>query len=90
MPKVQFTRHLQLHFPDLTDVVVPGRTLAEILSRLEELHPGLRSYLVDDTGALRMHVNIFINEEILQDRATLGDAVSESDRVFVMQALSGG
>jgi len=90
VPKVQFTRHLQIHFPDLAEVVVPGRTLAEIVARLDELHPGLKGYLVDDAGALRMHVNIFINEAILEDRARLGDAVSESDRVFIMQALSGG
>jgi sulfur-carrier protein len=90
VPEVRFTRHLRLHFPDLADVRVPGRTLAEVVSNLNELHPGLKGYLVDDTGALRMHVNIFVNEEILADRASLGDAVSDSDRVFIMQALSGG
>lgn len=90
MARVQFTRHLRLHFPALADVDVPGRTLAEIVERLDELHPGLRGYLVDDRGALRMHVNLFVNEEILRDRAGLTDPVSDGDRVFVMQALSGG
>ena len=45
---------------------------------------------MDDHGALRKHVNIFINDELLDDRETLRDEVTDKDRVFVMQALSGG
>jgi sulfur carrier protein ThiS len=90
LPEVRFTRHLRLHFPDLADAQVPGRTLAEVLEALDQRHPGLRSYLVDDRGALRTHVNLFINEELLKDRAKLTDPVAETDRVFVLQALSGG
>ena len=90
MPNVQFTRHLQLHFPELRDVSVPGSTLAEIVRTLDGMHPGLSDYLVDERGSLRKHVNIFINDELLSDRAGLGDRVTETDRVFIMQALSGG
>ena len=35
-------------------------------------------------------MNIFVNEEILEDRKGLSDRVTGTDRVFVMQALSGG
>jgi hypothetical protein len=87
---VQFTRHLNLHFPELRDVDVEGGTVAEIMDALDRLHPGLAAYLVDDRGALRPHVNVFINEELLTDRTSLSDPVGPSDRLFVMQALSGG
>ncbi|GJM45187.1 MAG: hypothetical protein DHS20C21_20290 [Gemmatimonadota bacterium] len=90
MAKVQFTRHLRLHFPALADVQVAGADLAELVAGLDALHPGLAGYLIDDRGSLRMHVNIFINGEILQDRTRLTDPVSADDEVFVMQALSGG
>jgi molybdopterin converting factor small subunit len=90
LAKVQFTRHLRLHFPRLDDLDVPGKSVAEIVQRLDEIHPGLRGYLLDERGALRQHVNIFVNEEIIEDRAGLTDGVSDADRVFVMQALSGG
>jgi molybdopterin converting factor small subunit len=90
MPSVRFTRHLLLHFPDLREDRVAGETLAQVVGELERRHPGLAGYLVDDRGALRKHVNIFVNDELLRDRAGLSDPVTESDRVFIMQALSGG
>lgn len=90
MPAVQCTRHLRLHFPDLEDVEVPGGSLAEVVRALDAMHPGLAGYLLDDRGALRKHVNIFVNEKLLSDRQSLGDRVAPGDRVFIMQALSGG
>jgi molybdopterin converting factor small subunit len=90
MPRVRFTRHLLLHFPDLREADVAGATLAEVVGALDREHPGIAGYLVDDRGALRKHVNIFVNDELLRDRAGLSDPVSERDRVFIMQALSGG
>ena len=90
MPDVQFTRHLRVHFPELRDVDVPGRSLAEVVQALDDLHPGLAAYLVDDQGALRKHVNIFVNDRLLDDRKGLRDRVAPGDRVFIMQALSGG
>ena len=90
MPHVQFTRHLSVHFPDLQDFEVEGSTLAEVVAALDRRQPGLAAYLVDDRGALRPHVNLFINDELLRDRAALSDPVGTADRVFVMQALSGG
>ena len=90
MPRVQFTRHLLLHFPDLVETQLAAGTLAEVVRELDRRHPGIAGYLVDDRGALRKHVNIFVNDELLRDRAGLGDPVNDRDRVFIMQALSGG
>lgn len=90
MPTVKFTRHLRRFFPALETVVVEGRTVAEVVNALDAVHPGLAGYLVDDRGALRKHVNIFVEDEMVADRRTLSDAVTEESRLFVMQALSGG
>ena len=90
MPHVAFTRHLQTFFPDLKDGEVPGTTVREVIDELERRHPGLASYVVDDTGRLRRHVNIFVGEEPIYDREKLGDAVRVEDEVLIFQALSGG
>lgn len=90
MARVRFTRHLRLHFPDLRDAEVDAATLAELVAALDRTWPGLAGYLVDDRGALRKHVNIFVNGGLAEDRAALGDRIGAGDEVFVMQALSGG
>ena len=67
-----------------------GNTLAEILNEIELNHPGVRSYLLDEQGYLRKHVNIFIDGTIIKDRTALGDLFSENSEIYIIQALSGG
>lgn len=90
MPHVAFTRHLQRFFPNLAEGDVPGGTVREVIDELERRHPGFASYLMDETGRLRRHVNIFVGEEPIHDRQRLGDRLAENDNVFILQALSGG
>jgi hypothetical protein len=90
MPHVAFTRHLQRFFPTLAEGHVPGGTVRAVIDELDRRHPGLASYVTDETGRLRKHVNIFVGEEPIADRITLSDVVHEDDRVFILQALSGG
>lgn len=91
MVEVKFTTHLQRYFPGLARVEqVEGDTVAEVVDNLNARFPGLAGYLLDDRGALRPHVNIFIGDQMIADRQRLGDAVAGGDRLFVFQALSGG
>jgi len=91
MARVKFTRHLVRFFPDLTDnTAVSGQTVTEIVAALDEKHPGLAAYIVNERGALRRHVNIFIGKELIRDREQLQDAVAEDDQIYIFQALSGG
>jgi len=55
-----------------------------------EDNPRLRSYILDDQDRLREHVVVFIDGQMVQDRATLSDPVENDSEIFVMQALSGG
>jgi sulfur-carrier protein len=90
MPHVAVTRLLQTFFPDLQDGEVPGGTVREVIDELERRYRGLASYIVDETGRLRRHVNIFVGEEPIFDRQKLSDALKPDDKVFILQALSGG
>ena len=85
-----FTRHLERFFPTLVDCDVPGTTVREVFDELERRWPGLASYLVDDTGRLRRHVNVFVRKEPIFDRERLSDTLAPGDEVLIMQALSGG
>jgi sulfur-carrier protein len=90
MATVAFTGHLRRFFPTLTPGAVEGDTVDAVLCALEDKHPGLRRYLCEDTGALRKHVNVFVDGELTSDRTTLSQAVHETSELFIVQALSGG
>lgn len=91
MAVVRFTSHLQKFFPTLQqNITVAGDTVADVVRALDQRFPGLGAYIVDEHGALRKHVNIFVGEQMVTDRARLQDAVAEGQALFIMQALSGG
>jgi molybdopterin converting factor small subunit len=91
MARVRFTSHLKRFFPDLTNnEIIVGTTVAEIVAQLDARHPGLGSYLVDERGALRKHVNIFIGDTLVSDHEHLQDPVHDDTTLFIFQALSGG
>lgn len=91
MPQIKFTSHLRQFFPTLRDgIIVEGQTVADIVTALNGIYPGIADYIIDEHGTLRKHVNIFIENELIFDRDRLQDAVNETTRVFIMQALSGG
>ena len=92
MPRVDLTNHLYTHFPALEGraLEVEGGTVAEVLAELEALAPGIGSYLCDERGRLRQHVNVFVGRERVRDRVTLTDPVEPDGRLLIVQALSGG
>jgi molybdopterin synthase sulfur carrier subunit len=92
MARVELTNHLYAFFPDLEGKTldVPGETVAEIVRGMESVAPGFAFYVCDELGRLRQHVNIFVGDERVSDRATLTDPVEPSSRVLILQALSGG
>ena len=89
MPQLQFTTNIQRHVR-CPDELVQGATLADCLEQYFCKHPQSRSYVLDDQGALRKHMNIFINREQITDRRHLSDRVAADDEIYVLQALSGG
>jgi len=52
--------------------------------------PALRGYVLDDQGALRRHVAVYVNGRLVSDRTGLTDPVGPRDEIYVFQALSGG
>jgi hypothetical protein len=62
----------------------------EVLERVFGNEPRARGYVLDEQGALRKHVVVFVDGEAVQDRSGLSDGVRAESQVYVMQALSGG
>jgi sulfur carrier protein ThiS len=89
VPIVSFTSALQRFLP-VPSVEAEGATVGEALGRVFADRPRLRGYVLDDQGALRRHVAVYVNGTPVRDRARLSDAVAQRDEIFVFQALTGG
>ena len=89
MVAVNFAKAFQRHV-DCPGADVAGGTVAAVLAAYFEQRPAARSYVLDESGAVRRHVAIFHNNDQIADRTTLSDPVDPSDRIDVFQALSGG
>ena len=89
MAKVVFTSNIQRHVV-CPQAEAPGRTVREVLDNLFAQNAQARSYVLDDQSALRRHMTIFVDGQMIRDRARLADAVSAASTIYVFQALSGG
>lgn len=89
MPTIHFTPNLRRHF-DTASREADGATVREALKVLFAEAPQIRTYLLDDQGRLRKHVNIFVDGVPVSDRARLTDPVGAAGEIFIFQALSGG
>ena len=63
-----------------------GATVVELLQALERRHPGVGGWILDERGAVRRHINVFVNGE----RGAADSAVRPGDRVEVLPAITGG
>jgi sulfur carrier protein ThiS len=89
MPTVSFTSALQRFLP-APSAQVEGGTVGAALAGVFASHPALRGYVLDDQGALRRHVAVYVNGQPVRDRVRLADPVGRYDEIYVLQALSGG
>ena len=65
---------------------VTGDDVQAVLRGLEDLHPAVTGWILDERGAIRRHINVFVNGE----RGGEDTAVGAEDRVEVLPAISGG
>ena len=89
MARVVFTDNIQRHVA-CPPADVDGGTVRDILDAVFAENQRARGYVLDEQGALRRHMNIFINGQPIGDRTNLSDPVANQAEVYVMQALSGG
>ena len=71
-------------------VPAAGASLAELIEDLESRHTGIRGRLVDDNGALRRFVNIYLNDEDVRFLGGLETSLKDGDSVTILPAVAGG
>jgi sulfur carrier protein ThiS len=87
--QVVFAKAVQRHV-ECPPAIVPGHDVRSVLAGYFDLHPAVRAYVLDERGAVRRHVAVFVDGTLITDRTALTDPVGDDDEVAVFQALSGG
>jgi len=65
-------------------------TLADALSALCMLYPGVRDRIVTEQGQVREHINIFIGNENVRYTGGLASRVAAGSEISIVPAVSGG
>jgi molybdopterin converting factor small subunit len=60
------------------------------LAALFAVHPGLRDRITNETGEVRVHVNVFVDGEAIKFTGGLSTPLRERAELHVMPAISGG
>lgn len=89
MVSVVFTENIQRHVA-CPPARVCGASVSEVLEQVFAGNERARGYVLDERGAVRKHMVVFVNGTPIRDRTTLSDAVPDGSEVYIMQALSGG
>ncbi len=63
-----------------------GRTVADVISNLDQAVPGIADRLMESGPRLRPHINVFVDGR----PADLGSAVGSTALVHILPAVSGG
>ena len=78
----------ECHGASVLQLQVP--TVRAALQQLASEHPSLYRSVCDETGAVRRHINLFVNETLVRDRERFDTALEPGDELFIMTAVSGG
>jgi sulfur carrier protein ThiS len=89
MPTVEFAPALTRHVACPPQQVQAG-TLRSALDAAFAAAPAMRGYVLDEQGAVRKHVAVFVNARMIASRSSLDGALAPADKVVVIQALTGG
>jgi molybdopterin synthase sulfur carrier subunit len=65
-------------------------TLADALSALWILYPGVRDRIATEQGQIREHINIFVGDEDVRYTGGLMSPISAGSQISIVPAISGG
>ena len=72
------------------EVSIGGATVRDLLNNLESECPGIGERILDDKGAVRRFVNVFVADEDIRFMDNLDTEVKDGDEVSIVPAIAGG
>jgi sulfur-carrier protein len=69
--------------------VQPG-TVGSAIGELQRRFPGIKERLLDETGAVRRFVNVYVNEEDIRFLQNQDTPLKDGDELSIIPAIAGG
>ena len=73
-----------------SELGISASNVRALLDEIERMHPSLYRNVCDETGAVRRHVNLFVNTAHVRDRDGLDTKLVAGDVLTILPAVSGG
>ncbi|UPK74521.1 MoaD/ThiS family protein [Nocardioidaceae bacterium SCSIO 66511] len=73
-----------------SQVDAEGETLSAVIDSLDGSYPGIKARVVDEQGALRRFVNIYVGNDDVRFSDGLDTATPDGTQVSVIPAVAGG
>ena len=73
-----------------SEVTAEGATLSEVLENLDASYPGIKGRILDDQGAIRRFVNVYVGNDDVRFLEALDTSTPDGARVSVIPAVAGG
>ena len=71
-------------------VEVSATTIGSAITELQTRFPGIQERLVDENGAVRRFVNVYVNEEDIRFLQNQQTPLKDGDEVSIIPAIAGG
>jgi len=81
---------LRMYVGGATELSVGAQSVGAALAVLERTHTTLYRNVCDETGALRRHLNVFVNSDNIRDLDGIDTALAPGDVLTILPAVSGG
>ena len=81
---------LRAYCGGVAQLTIAAPTVRAALEDLERSQFALYRNVCDETGAVRRHVNVFVNSDNVRDLDGLDTALAPGDVVTILPAVSGG
>lgn len=87
---IHVPRVLRIYCDGAATIALSAYTVRAALVELEQRYPALYTNVCDETGAVRRHVNLFVNASHVRDRDGLDTSLVSGDEIMILPAVSGG
>jgi MoaD family protein len=71
-------------------VEVNAATIGDAITELQGRYPGIKERLLDESGAVRRFVNVYVNEEDIRFLQNQQTALKDGDEISIIPAIAGG